>query len=111
MQVRLAKLESEEKRLKEERDTAEQARKQCANQLASVRNAIQEMIAKERDPVITEHAMLRYFERILGFNLDEVKKEILTDDLKALVKKLGDGKYTIGGKKMIVRGNVIVTIE
>ena len=59
---------------------------------------------------VTEHASIRYIERGLGVDMDELKSEILS--------KLGhppnllDGKFPMGeGLVAVVRKNRIVTIQ
>lgn len=65
---------------------------------------------KDKEIIVSEHAILRYFENVLGFDLKEVERKILTDDVKSSISKLGDGKYPIGDVKIVVRGNVVTTL-
>lgn len=60
--------------------------------------------------VVSEHALLRYLERKLGINLEELQGEIITPKLEELVKTLGSGQYPAEGCKLVVKDNVIVTI-
>lgn len=50
------------------------------------------------DPIVSEHAMLRYFERVLGFDLSEVESAILTDDV---CSRIGRGEKDIALDKAI----------
>ena len=38
---------------------------------------------------VSEHTIVRYFERVKGFNIIDIEKEILTDEVLDLVDKLG----------------------
>jgi len=58
---------------------------------------------------ISDHSIVRYLERGLGIDLDELKKDMMPD-VKA-VRTLGDGDYPISkGCKARVHNNRIVTI-
>lgn len=59
---------------------------------------------------LTEHAILRYIERVMGVNVEEVRSKILTDKLKKLNDEIGDGEFHLDGFKVIVKENVITTI-
>jgi len=61
---------------------------------------------------ISEHALLRYFERVKGFDLKEIKCEILSDPVVALVDKLGpSGSFpNSNGYRVVIKNNVVVTI-
>lgn len=74
-------------------------------------------LSKSDKIVISEHAVLRYCERVLGLNLDEISKQILNEDVLQLVTRLdyGNGEYPSknneGSKfKIVLKNNVIVTI-
>lgn len=67
---------------------------------------------------ISEHALLRYFERVLDYNIDQIKSEILTDDVIKFVDELGgSGTYPSGKKdskgefyRVTLKNNVVVTV-
>jgi chromosome segregation ATPase len=59
---------------------------------------------------ITDHALLRYLERIHGFDVEEVKKRLLTDKLRTSMQMYGKGKITENGITYIFRDNAVVTI-
>lgn len=47
-----------------------------------------------KEPTISEHALLRYCERVKGIDLKEAKKEILDETIVSGVKELGgSGKF------------------
>jgi hypothetical protein len=65
-----------------------------------------------RNLVITEHAQLRYIERVMGVDLGEVNSKITPPGLIDKVQELGNGKFPIGdGARAVIRDNTIVTIE
>lgn len=62
-----------------------------------------------RDMIVSEHAILRYLERVVKVDVEEVKRRVLTDDLKGRI--LDDGLYpNPEGFRLVVRDGVIVTI-
>lgn len=61
--------------------------------------------------IVLDHAIVRYYERVVGLNIREVEKEILTDQLREQHRKLGDGVYPIGNKfRVVIKHNEIVTV-
>lgn len=49
---------------------------------------------KKGDVIISDHAVLRYLERVKGIDIEAVKKEMLTDGLLHLINVLGGtGQY------------------
>ena len=62
---------------------------------------------------VTEHAMLRYFERVLGYDLEKISSDIVSQ-VSSVQSTLGDGKYPceIDGFKFqtVVKVDNIVTI-
>jgi predicted RNase H-like nuclease (RuvC/YqgF family) len=82
---------------------------------------LQKKIDRLEHPVevtISEHAILRYFERIESVEMDKIKENILTEKVKKLIDELGpNGTYPTGmyNKKgteyrVKVVDNVIVTV-
>lgn len=66
---------------------------------------------KTRDIVITEHALLRYFERVLNYDLDKIKNEMLSKDTKAKIMVIGNGQYPINNEyKIVVKSNSIISV-
>ena len=64
--------------------------------------------------IVSEHALVRYFERVKGFNLEEVSKDILSmPNLEATYEALGNGKFSNKDLqcKLIIKDKVVVTIE
>lgn len=60
---------------------------------------------------VTEHAIIRYFERVLGVDINEVQGQILTNEVHSLIKNMGgNGTYPNKNFKVIVKNNCIVTV-
>jgi len=79
-------------------------------QLEAIKKEIQE-ISQSR-PVVSEHALLRYCERILKIDLKKIEQEMLSEKNVALIEHIRSGKIPVEGRfKMVVKNKVIVTIE
>jgi hypothetical protein len=60
---------------------------------------------------VSDHALVRYIERILGENLDPIRQLILTDELLCQVKALkGNGTFIFHDHTAIVRQGTVTTI-
>ena len=63
-------------------------------------------------PMISDHAIVRYLERVKGVNMTELENEILNENTIGLVKKFeGVGTFPCNGFRIVVKNNVVVTIK
>ena len=60
---------------------------------------------------VSEHAIVRYFERVKGLDIELVEKEILSKDVMKLIDQLGgNGTYPNKDFKIILKNNTVTTI-
>ena len=60
---------------------------------------------------VSEHAILRYFERVKGYDLSEIEDEILSKDVIELVEKLGgNGGYPNKNFKVMMKNYTVTTV-
>jgi hypothetical protein len=78
------------------------------NEIYNVNSLINSL--KIREIKISSHCMLRYFERILGYNLDEIKQNILTPKIKEQYFILGDGNYQNGNFVLVIKNDTVITL-
>lgn len=64
----------------------------------------------EGNIVVSEHAMLRYIERVLGINLDELQQKILSDSEAKIVSAMGNCTYPRDGFKIKIQNGTVVTV-
>jgi hypothetical protein len=69
-----------------------------------------------REIVVSEHAILRYLERVAGVNLDEVREKILSPSVRKYIDELGSGKFPQNGSetgkyRVVVKNRVVTTVE
>ncbi len=72
----------------------------------------QQVILYETDAIISEHALLRYLQRIKGMDLSAIKKQMFTPTLleKLKANNYADGFYEDGDGTYIVKERTIITI-
>lgn len=72
---------------------------------------IKDMMNCKQELIVTEHAILRYLERSLCINIEEIKARIASESVKNQFAVLGNGQYPIdNGLKVVIKGNTIVTV-
>ncbi len=64
------------------------------------------------DLVVSEHAILRYMERVMGTDTEAIRDQILSPQVRDLVGKLGgSGSYPANGFQVVMRNGTVVTIK
>lgn len=104
------KLQSEIEAIKVEREILNNKLQSAERNLGKIKEEIKKLKHGNK-VIVSEHAMLRYIERVLGIDLKEIEERILTDEVKEQYKIVGNGKFPINDEfKVIIRDNVVVTI-
>lgn len=63
------------------------------------------------EPMVSDRAVVRYLERVVGVDVEALRREILHLNERVAVGELGDGKYPLGnGFRAVVKNNVVVTV-
>jgi len=108
LQVQLSKAKADEQVKREAMISAQREHKEVSDRIAVLNSRLSEAM---KEPVVTEHALLRYVERVYGINLEEIKASILTPTTVKAIKTLGSGKYPLtSGGKAVVKGMSVVSI-
>jgi archaellum component FlaC len=79
------------------------------NSLNHIKREIFELINQK--PMVTEHAMLRYIERVLKINLKDIENKILSERNLKIIDQLKSGKIPMEGCKLIVKNKAVITVE
>jgi hypothetical protein len=62
-------------------------------------------------PVVTEHAMLRYLERVIGIDLNTVSAAILTEQNRKLIDfSNGNCRIKSDGVEFVVKGRKVISV-
>lgn len=109
LRTRLAKAEAEANTAREDVRLAQKRETDCRKLVASLKQQIEKMEGKSI--IVSEHALLRYFERVLGYDLDAITKGLLTDEATAMINAMPNGKIPSVGCRLVVSDGVVVTIE
>ncbi|HFI0273885.1 TPA: hypothetical protein ACGO2R_002052 [Streptococcus suis] len=83
-----------------------------SSKLNSVNQRIQALKGRS-DLIVSEHAMLRYLERVEQLDVAILNRIIAEDEeLQSVVKNLGNGIFPVKGRgfKLVIKDNVVETI-
>lgn len=111
LQTRLKEATIEAESLLERARLANDAAADAIKRRDKIRAAIREIEEAAKEPIVTEHALLRYVERIMGVDLEAVRKAILTESAVKMIKFTKTGKVTTDGRRLVVKNGTVVTIE
>lgn len=88
----------------------EQERDEIRKKLSVSETELRNLHSPDGEPVVSEHAVLRYLERVQGLDIEAIKDEILAGR-REQIRKLNSCNIKMpNGSKMVVRGRVVVTI-
>lgn len=86
------------------------------NELKDIDKEIQEASLVNSPILVSDHAVLRYFERVLGFDIDEIKARIIPEEVQKQVDHFGGGAFPVNNQddlppfRIRVRNNIVVTV-
>lgn len=104
LQAELAKLKSEKYQIKNKTQSV-------IDQLKNTENKIEELRLSQTEIIISDHAIVRYLERVEGIDMEDVKKKIATEKVTELINKLGNGIFPVNDVfKITVNKKVITTV-
>ena len=107
-----AKIETIHGRIAEHQREMTALQGEVAQMEATRRSLLAEVERRSRPTVdvrITDHALLRYVERIFRIDVDTVRREILTDGVAKCIE-LGASTITVNGVQFRVKDRSIVTV-
>ncbi|HJV75369.1 MAG TPA: hypothetical protein VJ654_14175 [Noviherbaspirillum sp.] len=81
------------------------------NRVKQLEAKIRELQESSAEPIVSEHAMLRWLERANGLSLDAIREVILGDGTADMIKFMKNGKLKKDGFTLIVKNNTVVTVE
>lgn len=111
LQSRLQTAVSEEEQAAAEVKDAQRRVSSARNLQNNLRQQIANLEAKSREPIVTEHALLRYIERVYKIDLNEIRDEILTDSVKGFIEQFGSGKIPTEHCRLVVKDRTVITVE
>lgn len=110
LQSFLARAESEMEVLKSELNAKILELKQKEKHIKKIKADI-DSLKTNSETIVSEHAILRYLERIHGMDLANIQNLILSDEIKKQIAVLGgNGTFPANGFRVVVKNNTIVTV-
>ena len=112
IQTRIAEQTERVKEAQRKKSEADKETKEEQEKLTKVKSALKKFNESNTEPVVTEHALLRYCERVLGIDLEEVKSKILSDQVRGHIDHFGSGTFPNNGAgfKVIVKKRQVVSV-
>jgi len=107
----ISKAKFEREQLSQEYRTLQSKMDKANNLIEKYENELAKLTSTQSTLVVSEHALLRYLERVYKLDLLKIEAEIASSDLLSKVSKLGNGTYSSGeGYSAKVVDGVVVTI-
>ena len=88
--------------------TLNQDRRKKAARLAEVEAELKRRRLPQAEPTVSDHALIRYLERVYSLDIDAIRRKILSDITIDAINA-GASAVTTGGVKFLVRDKCIVT--
>ena len=80
------------------------------HQAHELERQIGELTNEDKPIVVSEHAIIRYLERVVGVNIEEIQKKIITEELTVQYRTVGNGEFPMKGFSVKVKDGVAVTV-
>ena len=110
LQVMITKIKLEIDDLKTQQRSISESMNKKLSMLQKYEEDVQSIKERAKDLILSEHAILRYLERVYKLDTNKLYEEIITEDLKLNYSKLGNGSYAIDSCMVKIVDNVVVTI-
>lgn len=80
-------------------------------EIVSIEGKIASLQKKTKQLIISEHAILRYLERVKGIDLEQIRSEMILPKMKVAMEQFKDGTFSGPNNcKLVVKDNTVVTI-
>lgn len=111
MNQELHKLIEESDRLQAELMEIKTEKQSIVDRLKHVESKIEELKNSHMELVVSDHAIVRYLERVENLDIEAIKKKIVTEKVNELINKLGNGVFPVNDTfKITVNKKVITTV-
>lgn len=111
LRTRKQKLDGEVAALDQEQRDAQRRYNERIRQRDEIAKSIEELEQQASEPGISEHALVRYCERIKGLDFDSIRDEML-EGRREQIAFMGSGQIDMGdGHKMVIKNRIVVTVK
>lgn len=111
LQSRLKEAQAEVDSCEERANRAMAVWKDSIDRVNKIQASIREIEDSAKEPIVSEHALLRYIERFMNVDLESVRRAILTENAVKLTRFTKTGKVTTDGRRLVVKNGTVVTVE
>lgn len=110
-QSQISKLEADCDVIKEELEIKKNELREKINAIFFIKSQIKKL-QKTDGLKVSEHAIIRYIERVEKRNIQEIENKIANKRILELVDKFKSGEFPSGnGFSVVVKNNTVVTIK
>lgn len=110
IQVLISKINFEIDNIKAQQKVLQSSMDKQRAQLKKYQEELLSLQMDSKEIIISEHAILRYLERVYKLDITKLYKEIVTPKVQEQIKEFGNGTYSVEAFSIKVVDNVVVTI-
>ena len=110
LQVMITKIKLEIDDLKTQQRSIGESMNKKLSMMQKYEEELQTIKERAKDLILSEHAILRYLERVYKLDTNKLYEEIVTQELKHNYARLGNGSYSVQDCMVKIVDNVIVTV-
>lgn len=105
----VSELQAESDRIEGAIGEAERVLQDFRSMFGQIRSELQRRLKPAPEPRVTDHALLRYIERVMEVDVEQLRENILTDNIKNALKAGATG-VKVDGICFIAKEGVLVTV-
>jgi len=111
LETRRNKLQAQRKQLNIEIQEKQQESAGLKSRIDTLQKKIEKLKSKKSNNlIVSEHALLRYIERVIGIDLQEIQNKVLPPEKVLEVKAMGNCTYGLGDHKITIKDGIVVTV-
>jgi len=111
LETRRNKLQAQRKQLNIEIQEKQKESANMKSRIDMLQKKIEKLKSKKSNNlIISEHALLRYIERVIGIDLQEIQNKILPPEKVEKIKAMGNCTYGLGDHKLTIKDGIVVTV-
>jgi hypothetical protein len=95
LKTRQSELEAERKRLTQQVSESQRQLSAVIRSLKAVNKDIDKLVEANKGVVITEHAILRFIERVLGTDIESIKAMMMPEKTEEQIQLLRSGTFPV----------------
>ena len=103
-----------EKELISEIEEIKGKKKEIEKNLEFKRKKLESVKAKianaQESVIISEHAVIRYIERVLGIDIKEIEKKIVDEETEKIIKEMKPSRIYRGDFSILIKDNIVTTV-